>query len=276
MKDYQKFQTALRETGSYSTPPERRCTRPARVSSFNSIRYALNIIKIVLRCSYRNVLKTFDYEYWAEYCFASVTFAEKLGSIVSFEGFEKRATYDGPVVYVSNHMSTLETMIYPAALTSFGKLAIIVKKSLGDIPFVGAAHRTVGAIEVTRKNAREDLATVLEQGSSRIASGSSVLLFPQGTRQSVFDAKRFNTLGAKLAQRNKVPLVPIAVQADFMQTGKIFKDFGRVDATRPIRFACGPVLPAEQGAKVNHAACIEFVENQLRAWGLPILDEDQG
>ena len=123
-----------------------------------------------------------------------------------------------------------------------------------------------------RQNAREDLVTVLEQGPLRIANGCSVLLFPQGTRQSIFEAKRFNSLGAKLAERAKVPVVPLAVQTDFLQNGTLIKDFGVVNPALPIRIACGPVISPEQGAKKAHEQCVAFIENKLREWGLPVAE----
>jgi 1-acyl-sn-glycerol-3-phosphate acyltransferase len=270
MTDYREFQQLLRTAGRYETPPKNRPSRPTRVSSINSVRYAFTILSIVSRCASRNVRGTFDYDSWAEICSSSISFAEKMGATVTFEGFEQRAAYAGPVVYVSNHMSTLETMVFPTSLTAFGKLAIILKQSLEDIPFVGAAARAVGSIAVSRKNAREDLVTVLEQGSLRLAGGSSVLLFPQGTRQAIFEAKRFNTLGAKLAERAKVPVVPIAVRTDFLQTGKWVKDFGRVDPSKPIRFSCGPVIPTDQGAKKAHEQSVAFIEGKIREWGMPV------
>lgn len=270
MTDYKKLQELLRTAGRYETPPENRPSRPARVSGINSVRYAFTIISIVSRCAWRNWRGTFDYESWAEICSASISFAEKMGATVTFEGFEQRAAYNGPVVYVSNHMSTLETMVFPTSLNAFGKLAIILKKSLEDIPYVGDSARAVGSIAVTRKNAREDLVTVLEQGALRLANGSSVLIFPQGTRQSVFEAKRFNSLGAKLAERAKVPVVPIAVRTDFLRTGKWIKDFGLVDPSKPIRFSCGPVLVPEMGAKKMHEQSVAFIEGKIKAWGLPV------
>ena len=270
MTDYKQFQILLREKGAYVTSPADRRPTPARVSSINSFLYAFTIIRIVVRCAWNHLLGRFGYDRWAEICSASIRFAERLGATVTFEGFERRGAYDGPVVYVSNHMSTLETMVYPTALNAFGKLAIILKKSLEDIPLVGAASRAVGSIAVTRKNARADLVTVLEQGARRIADGSSVLLFPQGTRQTVFEAKRFNTLGAKLAERAKVPLVPLAVRTDFLQTGKLIKDFGIVDPRKPILFACGPVLMPDMGAKKMHEKSVAFIEGKIKAWGLPV------
>lgn len=239
------------------------------ISAINSFLYGFTIIRIVYSCAFHQLFRKFNNESWAKICMASVTFAEKLGGIVTFEGFERRAAYQGPVVYVANHMSTLETMAFPTTLLSFGKISIVLKESLATMPLVGAAALHVGAIPVTRVNAREDLKTVLEEGAKRIAGGSSVLLFPQGTRQPVFDAKKFNSLGSKLAERAGVPVVPIAVKTDFLLTGKWIKDVGKVDPNKPIRFACGPVLPAELGARKMHEQSVAFIEGKIKEWGLP-------
>ena len=267
---YRMLQDALRTTGRYETPPEARPKRPARKSTFHSLRCAKVIaLDVVARCSWCHLCGVFGYEKWSDACMASINFAEGLGSVITFEGFNQRAAHKGPVVYVSNHMSTFETMSYPAALIAFGNISIVLKKSLMDIPGVGPMAHSVGCIPVTRKNARDDLKTVLEQGAANISQGMSVLLFPQGTRQSVFESKRFNSLGAKLAERANVPLMPLAVQSDFLETGKWIRDFGPVDPARPIRFACGPILPPALGAKKMHEQSIAFIAATLAAWGLP-------
>lgn len=270
MKSYQQFQNALRTTGHYSTVQRKK--GPLRVTRLGSIRYAATIIKIVLRCAFTHLFRRFNNEEWAHTCMASIRFAEKLGGVVTFEGFEQRQQYDGPVVYVANHMSTLETMAFPTTLLTFGKLSIVLKKSLTEIPLVGAAAKHVGCLPVTRTNAREDLKTVLDVGAQRLADGYSVLLFPQGTRQAIFDAKQFNSLGSKLAERAGVPVVPLAVKTDFLETGKLVKDFGRVDPNKAIRFACGPVLPVGLKARQSHQQSVAFIEGTLRSWGLPIAE----
>lgn len=270
--DYKKFQEQLRTTGRYETPQENRPSRPMSPSRISSLRCAGTIVGIAVRCGWRQLFGLFNYEAWAEICMSTLHVCEKVGGVMTFEGFERRSAYSGPVVYVSNHMSTLETMVFPPTLLAFGRIAIILKKSLLDLPLAGGALRALDSIPVNRKNAREDLMTVLEQGSIRLAGGSSVLLFPQGTRQSVFEARRFNSLGAKLAERAEVPLVPIAVQTDFLHNGKWVKDFGMVDPARPLRFACGPVLMPELGAKKTHEQSVAFIEGKLREWGLPVAD----
>jgi len=269
MTSHKVFQETLRTTGHYETATAGRPSNPVRLSAVNSFLYAFTIIGIVSRCALKQLFRIFNYEQWAKTCMASVVFAEKLGGVVTFEGFEQRAAYSGPVVYVSNHMSTLETMVFPTTLLAFGKLAIVLKKSLTEIPLVGKAALAIGSIAVTRTNAREDLKTVLEEGARRLAAGHSVLLFPQGTRQAVFEGKKFNSLGAKLAERAGVPVVPLAVKTDFLKTGKWIKDFGEVDPNKPIRFACGPVLPAALGARALHEQSVSFIEAKLKEWGLP-------
>ncbi len=271
MRSYKEFQDALRTTGRYETEAATQTVgKPIRISALNSFRYAATIVRIVSRCAIKNVFRKFDNDEWANTCMASVSFAERLGGIVTFEGFEQRMAYNGPVVYVANHMSTMETMVFPTTLLTFGPIAIILKKSLTNIPLVGKAAMHVGCFPVTRTNPREDLKTVMAVGAQRIAAGHSVLIFPQGTRQAIFDGKKFNTLGSKLAERSKVPVVPLAVKTDFLQTGKWVKDFGIVDPNKPIRFACGPVLPAELGARVTHEKSVTFIESKLRTWGLTI------
>jgi len=272
MRTYKEFQEALRTGGRYETEAARGSAGPLRISAVNSFRYAFTIVGIVTRCAVKHVFRKFDNEEWARTCMASVAFAERLGGVVTFEGFEQRTAHPGPAVYVSTHMSTLETMVFPTTLLTFGKLSIILKKSLTDIPVVGAAAQHIGCIPISRTNARDDLKTVLDVGSQRLAAGHSVLLFPQGTRQAVFDRKKFNSLGSKLAERAGVPVVPLAVKTDFLKTGKWIKDFGEVDPNKPIRFACGPVLPASLGARATHDQSVAFIEMKLKEWGLPIAE----
>ncbi|MFO7937341.1 MAG: lysophospholipid acyltransferase family protein [Kiritimatiellia bacterium] len=266
MTTYREFQHALRTSGGYETVhPEGTVTPP--VNTVNSLRYAFTIIGLCARCSLQELFGRFDYEQWAAITFRSIAFAEKIKGRLIFEGFRERAEHDGPVVYVSNHMSTLETMILPVTLLSFNQLSIVVKDSLADSPFFGKAFERLGCIGVTRKNARADLQTVLKVGAERIESGNSVLLFPEGTRQTEFSPKKFNSLGSKLAHRAGVPVVPIAVKTDFLRTGRLIRDFGHVDPSRSVRIACGPLFQPEAGAKEMHARCVEFIDAKQKEWG---------
>jgi 1-acyl-sn-glycerol-3-phosphate acyltransferase len=265
MRTYRDFQKELRTNGRYETVHPEGTVVPS-VKTINSLRYAFTIIGLCAKCTIQELFGTFDYEKWAAATYTSIAFAEKIKGRLIIEGFVERAAYDGPVVYVSNHMSTLETMMLPVTLLSINQISIVLKDSLAKNFFVGKAFDRLGCIGVTRKNARQDLQTVLNVGAERIEGGNSVLLFPEGTRQDVFDPKKFNSLGSKLAHRAGVPVVPIAVKTDFLGTGKLIKDFGAVDPSKPIHIACGPLLSPELGAKEMHSRCVEFIDGKLKEW----------
>jgi len=265
MHTYKDFQSFIRKNGKYETAV-RKDAKPPCISWLNSFRYALTIIWLCSKCTIKEVFGKFNCETWAAACFASIAFAEKIRGRLIIEGFEERKEYKGPVVYVSNHMSTLETMMLPTTLLSFNDISIVLKDSLSRTPLIGKAFDRLGCIGVTRKNARQDLQTVLKVGVERIKSGRSVLLFPEGTRQIVFDAKKFNSLGSKLAHRAGVPVVPIAVKTDFLGTGKLIRDFGVVDPSKPIHIAGGPIITPDLGAKEMHARCLAFIDDKLKAW----------
>ena len=190
---YTVLQEALRTTGRYETLAEARPKKPCKKSAWLGLRCAKVVcLDVMSRCAGRRIFSTFDHKDWADICMSSINFAEGAGTVVTMEGFEHRAAYKGPVVYVSNHMSTFETVVYPVSLNAFDKLSIILKKSLTEIPVIGHTAIILGCIPVTRKNAREDLVTVLEEGAKRLQSGMSVLLFPQGTAPTYTTAVTFS------------------------------------------------------------------------------------
>ena len=103
------------------------------------------------------------------------------------------------------------------------------------------------------------------EDAERIAKGISFLIFAQGRRQPVFERKGWSSIGAKLAEKAGVPVMPIAVKTDIQPTrpnGKgWFKDFGTVDPSKDIRLRCGPVLKGS--SREMHAASFDWIKAQL-------------
>lgn len=214
----------------------------------------------------------FGYDELSMTAYGMVHAAESTGVEVTFDGFDSlRPLHGKPFVAVANHMSLVETMLLPAAILSYNDLSIVAKTSLSKYPGFGKLLRSIHTIFLDRKNPREDLARVLQRGAELLEEGKTVLLFPQGMRTEVFDPRKFNSLGAKLAKRAGVPLVPFACKTDFAQLGRIraFKDLGPIDPSRPIRFSAGPILdPATTSQADIQTACLEHIVGSLRAWGM--------
>jgi 1-acyl-sn-glycerol-3-phosphate acyltransferase len=114
----------------------------------------------------------------------------------------------GPAVYAANHSSALDIPIL------FGYLPvdfrIIHKRSLYLIPILGWALYLGGHIGIDRANAfraRRSLGAAAE----RIRGGTSVAVFPEGTRSPDARVRPFKRGSFVLAAEAGVPVVPVSL-----------------------------------------------------------------
>lgn len=269
MPTLDSFEEALRSSGRYATPPENRRKRPMGGLRAWWRFYIGGVLRTLLGRAASRLRSGFTQRAFSEMSFAIVRAAEDAGAEVTVEGaFALAAPGAVPCVYVANHSSLLETFQLPGILGTFGPLSIVAKRSLSKYPLFGSCLLAVNPILLDRKSARQDLAETLKQGRELLAAGRSVLLFPQGRRSAFFDPKKFNSLGAKLAISAGVPLVPIACKTDFARPGRILKDFGPIDPTRPIRYAIGAPLSPSLPQHEMQEASTAFISSALSSWGM--------
>jgi 1-acyl-sn-glycerol-3-phosphate acyltransferase len=125
----------------------------------------------------------------------------------------------GPVVIFSNHQSAWETIfLYPLVFP----VSPILKKELMKIPLWGWAMRLQKPIAIDRSNPREASKSLLIQGVARFKDGSSIIVFPEGTRMGHGSVKRFSRGGAKLAIAAEAPILPIAHNAGYCWPARKF------------------------------------------------------
>lgn len=215
---------------------------------------------------------TFSFDTFSRLAYGMTRTVESTGCPVLFEGFDALRPLNGkPFVIVANHMSLIETMLLPAAVFSANNTSVVAKRSLAKYPGFGAILTSCRPILLDRKNARRDLADTLDQGTTLLKDGLSIILFPQGHRAEVFEPHKFNSLGAKLAVRAGVPLVPVACKTDFARPGWPIMDFGPVDPSRHVKFACGPVLAPDTPQREMQEACVSHIVGKLNEWGMKTL-----
>lgn len=269
-----EFQAELLATGGYRTRDDHRAPKLARPGAWTTFRYSLGVFKVFPMCALYEPLGRLTTAKWAEFCFATVTTAERLGMRVLVEGFENRKAVKGPVMYLCNHMSSTETILLPPILLAFSPFSYVAKASLAHLPLLGKAAAHMRMVPVGRKSPREDLTTVLRVGTERIQGGDSFLIYPQGTRERVFSRRKYSSIGAKLAERAGCPVMPIVVDTrcqlrrDEGALKKVFGDFGPVDPTKDIRVCCGPAIPCGK-SKALHEAAFDWMAAKLEEWGLP-------
>jgi len=112
-------------------------------------------------------------------------------------------------IYMSNHQSNFDIPVYFSALpVQFRWLA---KAELFKIPVFGRAMSGAGYIRIDRSNAKSALRS-LKSAAESIRSGTSVLIFPEGTRSVDGKLLPFKTGGFYLAIGAGVPIVPLSIQ----------------------------------------------------------------
>jgi len=270
----EQFRRELLATGAYETPDSRRAPVRTKPGAMTTIRFSVGVSRVFPLCAVYEAIGSLDTGKWAQFCFFTVQTAEKMGMKVKLEGWEARAAHKGPVMYLCNHMSTVETILLPPVLLSYGPFNVVVKASLSHLPCLEKAAAHMGLVPVGRKSPREDLMNILRVGEERIKAGESFLIFPQGSREKVFSRKMYSSIGAKVAEKAGVPICPIAVDTrcqPIREKGllsKVFRDFGPVDTSCDIRCCCGPLIPCGK-ARDMHEASFDWIASKLEEWGLP-------
>ncbi len=256
--------TALKETGHYRTPPENRSWLARRCQIWASLKFHVCNTYIVCYGAHQARTGTYANPEWFHTSNYVLNLVERAGGELNIEGYDTITSLREPVVFIGNHMSLLETFLLPSLLLTAGDVSFVVKKALTTYPVFGHIMRATKPIAVNRQNPREDLKTVLQEGAELLGQNRSVVIFPQATRAEFSEAK-FNTLGAKLAARAEVPVVPFAVKTDFLANGRFIKDMGKVHPERPVHIAFGPVLRT-QDHKQLHADTVDFIRTKLSEW----------
>ncbi len=259
------FQEQLRNVGSYSSPGSPRGWQPPPWLA--TPLFGLFMAEIFVRGNIHSRRPSFMEREWAAFGLRVLHLVERLRGRVAIEGFEQVRDAKRPVVWVANHVSSLETYLLPPILMSWPGLIIVLKEALAHYPLFGSVVRAVDPIRVLRQNPIEDLRKVLNEGVAGIAAGRSALIFPQGARYREFDPATFNTLGTKLAIKAGVPLVPIAVSTDFIRIGKLHRDAtASIHPSSPVRIACGAPIPCDLGQAEMQRQSIAFIVSKLTQW----------
>jgi 1-acyl-sn-glycerol-3-phosphate acyltransferase len=263
MPDEIKMNTRFGLTDNYRTVPAKVpfVSRLLPELSFYS-RFLWVVFKAAAKASHNR----FDREALCRSSFDVLRDLESIGVCFDIDGTVHLRRLETPCVVVANHMSVLETAILPVVIQPIKDMTFIVKEGLMRYPVFKHVLATLDPIVVGRINPRQDLRTVMQEGIDRLNRGMSVVVFPQTTRSNAFDARRFNSLGIKLALRAKVPAVPLALTTDAWGNGRLIKDFGKIDTSKTVRFSFGRPITIQGRGGEAHQAVIEYIKGKLSRW----------
>lgn len=112
-------------------------------------------------------------------------------------------------IYMPNHQSNADIPLLLGRLPA--QFRWLAKAELFKIPIFGRAMRGVGYISIDRTN-RKSAFESLARAAGTIRSGTSVLIFPEGTRSRDGRILPFKKGGFVLAVDAGVPIVPVIIR----------------------------------------------------------------
>jgi 1-acyl-sn-glycerol-3-phosphate acyltransferase len=147
-------------------------------------------------------------------------------------------------IYMSNHVSNLDPPVLMPYLP--GRSAVLLKRSLMNIPILGTAMRMAKFIPVERQRSVEGAKASIAAAADALRSGLNILVFPEGTRSR---DGRLSTLKKGpffLAEETKAPIVPIAISGTqhMMRKGSL----AVMPGVAKIEFL-GAIEPSEYGTR---------------------------
>lgn len=223
--------------------------------------------KIVLRTRKEAIAGIYDDDKWIESSHDIFHLAERCGAKMHLFGLDNLHKINESVVFISNHMSTLETMIFPCIIAPFTRLTFVMKKNLVEHYFVRDIMKSREPIVVSRVNPRDDFNLVMDRGYEILKEGKSIVIFPQTTRKTIFKPEDFNTLGVKLAKKAGVKVVPVAIRTDWWENGKgLLKDMGPLRRKKPVYIKFGEAIEITGNGKKENQQVIDFIATNLEKW----------
>lgn len=179
--------------------------------------------------------------------------AEALGS-PELRGLDRLDQLDGPVVFVANHHSHVDTPIMLTSIPEQWRKKIIVGAA-ADYFFgtrAGAVFSAlvIGAIPIERNKVGRKSADLAR---SLVAEGWSLLIFPEGGRSPDGWGQPFRGGAAYIAMRAGVPIVPVHLAG----TGNVLPKGGSLKRNKVVVTFGSPLTPNEREDARRFAARIE-------------------
>ena len=151
---------------------------------------------------------------------------------------------DKPQIFVSNHQGYFDIF----ALSGYLPVQIrwVAKSSLFKIPFMGWAMSASGYIPVERDDRKKSY-EAFNKTIEKIKEGSSIIIFPEGTRSEDGKIGPFKKGSNLIASRSKSPMVPVTV----IGSGNIIKKGSAVVTPGLVKVIISPPVEPKNNKKEN-------------------------
>jgi 1-acyl-sn-glycerol-3-phosphate acyltransferase len=145
-----------------------------------------------------------------------------------------------PCLIVANHQSTWETIAF---ILLFPDVCVVAKQELLSIPVFRWYLRHSPMIIIDRETGAAAIRKMAEESRAALASGRSVLIFPEGTRKRVEEPVEFRRGVEFLYSMLQVQVLPVALNSGrFWGIGQPYKRAGVITVSY-----LPPIMPGQTG-----------------------------
>lgn len=163
---------------------------------------------------------------------------------------------EGPVVVMGNHQSYFDIMLMLGYINK--PLAFIAKKELARWPLISQWIRYLGCLFLNRKDVRQ-AALIINEAVQKVQNGSSMVIFPEGTRSRSAEMAAFKNGSMKLAVRANVPIVPVSIEGTY----KAFEGNGYRIGPARITLTISPAILPGDYANLGTGQVAELVRTKI-------------
>ncbi len=163
---------------------------------------------------------------------------------------------DRATIMVANHLSLLDILVL---FRTFAYFKWVSKIENFRIPFIGWNMSLNGYIKL-RRGDHDSVLQMMEACENVLARGSSIMMFPEGTRSPTGRMRDFKSGAFELALSTRSPVQPIVIRG----TGEALPKRGFVMRGRhPIRIAILDPIPPESFEQLSAPELTEQVRTLI-------------
>ena len=169
-----------------------------------------------------------------------------------------------PCIIAVKHQSAWETII---CTSIFDMPSIVLKKELIYLPIIGLYFLKGRAIPIIRKNTIEALKKIVKLAKINLNKGSSILIFPQGTRVPLHASTKdypYQSGIYFLYSQCNIPVIPVAHNAGLFWPKNSFLKYPDRHKTKTVTLEIMDEIPSGLDKKTFMDRLEKSIEDQTR------------
>lgn len=159
-------------------------------------------------------------QWWAASWCRGIVFLARVVCGIRYRVVGREHLPSGPVLLAAKHQSAYDGVIFHLLLPD---PVFVLKQELLQVPMFGLYLRTLGNVGIDRGAGVRALRTMIPAVADRLAEGSQVIVFPEGTRVSPGAEATYQPGVTALYQRLDVPLIPVALNSGLCWGRRAFR-----------------------------------------------------